>query len=99
MMNDLFDLLRTFGQACLKVLVGLLVGFGVGLLTVGVYFPFDPGLRGQYGSPPVGGLLIGVGVGLLASALMLLLLFFGPWARKTRTGRQRDADAPAKDAR
>jgi hypothetical protein len=98
-MNDFLDLLRTFGQACLKVLVAMSVGFGVGLLTVGVYFPFDPSLRGQYGSPPAGGLFIAVGVGLLASALMLMVLFFGPGTRKTRMARQRDADGPTKDAK
>lgn len=98
-MNDFLDLLRTFGQACLKVLVAMSVGFGVGLSTVGIYFPFDPSLRGEYGRPPVGGLFVAVGVGLLASALMLMLLFFGPGTRKSRTIRQRDADGPTKDAK
>ena len=84
-MTDFLEVLKTFGNALIKLLIGLSVGFGVGLLTLGTLAiklpdPWQP--PRVYEDPPLTHLFLGIGAALLAFTVMLVLLFFGPWVKK-----------------
>jgi hypothetical protein len=68
---------QAFGRGVIKLLVSLLVGFGVGLLVIGNAAKDNPDF--WHGRDPPGGLLMGIGAGLLTAAGALIVLFFIPW--------------------
>ena len=84
-MTDFLEVLKTFGKALIKLLIGLSVGFGVGLLTLGIIAVKQPDLWKPpmiYEDPPLTHIFLGSGAGLLAFTTMLVLLFYGPWVKK-----------------
>ena len=95
-MNELIEVLKTFGNALIKLLIGLTVGFGVGLLTLGLFainYPDQWESSKIYEGQPLIHLFLGIGAGLLALTAMLVLLFFSPWLKKgnPHAGSQDDA--------
>ena len=97
-MEEFVELLRAFGRALLKVLIGVAVGFGVGLLTIGIRALGAP-TAWQHSEPPLAEIFLGIGAGLLSSAAMLILLFYLPWSKKPPAIRERDKDGPPRDVR
>jgi hypothetical protein len=75
------DTIMAVGRGVVKVLVGLLIGFGVGLTIVGYFSMQNPSWDFDR-DPPVGELCLGIGAGLLSSALTIATLFFSAWARR-----------------
>jgi hypothetical protein len=65
---------QAFGRGMIKLLVSLLVGFGVALLVIGDASKGNPDF--WRGRDPQGGLLMGIGAGLLTAAGALIVLFF-----------------------
>lgn len=90
-MREVSDLLRAFGWALLKLLIGLTVGLGVGLVTVGGRSLNDPGAWDFRTGPPIGEVMLAIGIGLLASAVMFIVLFYSPWSQGSPgRGKRRD---------
>ncbi len=84
-MTDFLEVLKTFGNALIKLLIGLSVGFGVGLLTLGIIAVNQPDVWKPpmiYEEPPLTHLILSGGAALLAFTVMLVLLFYGPWVKK-----------------
>ena len=97
-MDEVLDVLRAFGRAMLKVLIGVAVGFGVALLTIGVR-ALECTTAWQQSEPPLAEIFLGIGAGLLASAVMLVLLFYLPWSKKPPAIRERDKNDPSREIR
>jgi hypothetical protein len=77
------EILIALGRGLIKVLIGLFVGFGVGLVVVG-YFSMQSRSAWDFNrEPPIGELCLGIGAGLLTSAFTMAVLFFSTWTRKT----------------
>src|SRR5262245_37266522 len=79
-MNDFTRIVLAFGRGIVKILISALVGFGVGLLVIGITTAGKQDIWHRE-SPP-GELLIGIGAGLLSGGGALLALFFLPWFMK-----------------
>ena len=98
-MTEFLEFLKTFGYALIKLLIGLSVGFGVGLLIVGIFAVNQPDLWKSpmiYEDPPLTHIVLGSGAGLLAFTVMLVLLFYGPWAKKDNSSAgSQDNPSPA----
>jgi len=93
-MEEFLDVVRAFGRATLKVLIGVAVGFGVALLTMGIRSA-GAADTWQYDEPPLPETFLGIGAGLLASAAMLILLFYVPWLGRNSERPKRDqGDSP-----
>lgn len=78
-MNDFTRIVLAFGRGIVKILISALVGFGVGLLVIGIATAGRPDM---FRGPPPGEMLMGIGAGLLAGGGTLLALFFLPWFMK-----------------
>ncbi len=78
-MNDFTRIVLAFGRGIIKILISVLVGFGVGLLVMGIT---TTGKQDIWRGPPPGEMLMGIGAGLLSGGGMLLALFFLPWFLK-----------------
>ncbi len=97
-MKEIADLIRGFGWALLKLLIGVTVGLGVGLVTVGGRSLNDPGAWDFHTGPPIGEVMLAVGIGLLAAAVMFIVLFYGPWSRgSVGRGTRRDDGSPREE--
>jgi hypothetical protein len=79
-MNDFTRVVLAFGRGIVKILISALVGFGIGLLIVGITTAGKPQIWRQ--PDPPGELFIGIGAGLLSGGGTLLALFFLPWFLK-----------------
>ena len=79
-MNDFTRIVLAFGRGFIKLLISVVVGFGVGLLVIGILTANRPDLW-QRREPP-GELFIGIGAGLLSGGGTLLLLFLLPWFKR-----------------
>lgn len=77
------NVLLSLGRGIVKLLIGLFVGFGVGLVIVGYYSLERPTAWDFKHDPPIGPMCLGIGAGLLSAGLTMFLLFFGPWARRS----------------
>ena len=80
-MNDFTRIVLAFGRGFIKLLISVIVGFGVGLLVIGITTANRPELW-QRRDPP-GEIFIAVGAGLLSGGVTLLLLFFVPWFKRS----------------
>lgn len=83
-MNEFSRIVIAFGRGVIKVLISIVVGFGVGLLVIGIATADRPELWQQ--RDPPGEIFIGIGAGLLSGGGVLLLLFFVPWFFKRPAG-------------
>jgi hypothetical protein len=96
-MTDFKELLIALGRGIVKILISALVGFGVGLLLIGITTAGKPHIWETRGVP--GELLIGIGSGLLAGGVMLLALFLIPWMMKRTPPTSIFVDEPLVPAR
>jgi len=73
-------------EICVKLIIGIATGIGLGLLTFGVALLqrgdlVDFKAFGRTGPPPAESILAG-GVALLSLGLTLVILFVGPFSRR-----------------
>jgi len=79
-------------EVVMKFLISLMAGGGAGLLIFGALL-MQEGVTDFSGpSPPPVPTMIGAGSGLLVAALMLLVLFVGPFARRRWFGSAEKSD-------
>ena len=90
-------------EVLLKLIIGLVTGFGVALLVFGLLIYLGPGIElkdfSRGGLPPAES-CISAGAGLLTTAFVLLVLFVGPvgrrrWFVPTEKSDQDSADGSA----
>lgn len=84
-MNDFTMILLALGRGIIKLLISTLVGFGVGLLVLGIA---TAGKQDLWRGPPPGEIFMGIGAGLLSGGGTLLALFFIPWFSKRQAERR-----------
>jgi hypothetical protein len=77
-MNDFSQIMVGLGRGIIKIMISALVGFGVGLLVIGV------GTEGHHGDMPRSNspYYLGTGAGLLAGGGAMFVLFMIPWLFK-----------------
>lgn len=91
-----YEVLMAFGRALLKIFISVVIGVGVGLVTMGYFWMQRPTMGDMpHDPPPMGELFFGIGAGLLSAALLMLVQFYGPWAYRNHVvAPARDPGAP-----
>ena len=84
--NTVVDVFLVLFEVCVKLVIGIVTGVGLGLLAFGISlmkreFVVDFESFAKSGPPPAESLLAG-GVALVATGLTLLFLFAGPFSKR-----------------